>query len=221
MRVRGRVETVLDWANARGYRDSDNPARWKGHLANLLPKRDKLRAVKHHPAPALNAAATVSLPSHSSPVQLVERPRIESTRTSSSCSRAAASGYRAFQRSRPASASALRAAFPRNRWFADSAPEGSGFEPSVPPRKRGPRERPRGRPLSSRETTCTPDLKEAKALLDDLTPEFNSSIPTAARGAHAAIVIPGAGSVSDPVGFLAADAPIIRVIGARRCMCRG
>ena len=50
MRVRGRVETVLDWANARGYRDSDNPARWKGHLANLLPKRDKLRAVKHHPA---------------------------------------------------------------------------------------------------------------------------------------------------------------------------
>ena len=132
MRVRGRVETVLDWANARGYRDSDNPARWKGHLANLLPKRDKLRAVKHHPAPALNAAATVSLPSHSSPVQLVERPRIESTRTSSSCSRAAASGYRAFQRSRPASASALRAAFPRNRWFADSAPEGGGFEPSVP-----------------------------------------------------------------------------------------
>ena len=43
-------------------------------------------------------------------VQLVDRPRIDSTRTSSTCSRAAASGYRAFQRSRPASASALRAA---------------------------------------------------------------------------------------------------------------
>src|SRR5205823_12884601 len=43
-------------------------------------------------------------------VQLVDRPRIESTRTSSTLSRAAASGYRAFQRSRPASASALRAA---------------------------------------------------------------------------------------------------------------
>src|SRR6516162_4902657 len=43
-------------------------------------------------------------------VQLVDRPRIESTRTSSTRSRAAAAGYRAFQRSRPASASALRAA---------------------------------------------------------------------------------------------------------------
>jgi len=40
-RVRGRVETVLDWAKARGYRDGDNPARWKGHVANLLPKRDQ------------------------------------------------------------------------------------------------------------------------------------------------------------------------------------
>ena len=43
-------------------------------------------------------------------VQLVDRPRIELTRTSSTCSRAAASRYRTFQRSRPASASVLRAA---------------------------------------------------------------------------------------------------------------
>lgn len=49
-RVRGRVELVLDWAKTRGYRDGDNPARWKGHIQNLLPKREKLSAVKHHPA---------------------------------------------------------------------------------------------------------------------------------------------------------------------------
>ena len=49
-RTRGRIETVLDWAKARGYRDGENPARWRGHLSNLLPKRSKVRAVVHHPA---------------------------------------------------------------------------------------------------------------------------------------------------------------------------
>jgi integrase len=49
-RVRGRIETVLDWAKARGYREGENPARWRGHLANLLPKKTRVRGVKHHPA---------------------------------------------------------------------------------------------------------------------------------------------------------------------------
>ncbi len=49
-RVRGRIEAVLDYASARGWRDKDNPARWKGHLANLLPARSKVRPVQHHPA---------------------------------------------------------------------------------------------------------------------------------------------------------------------------
>ena len=49
-RVRGRIETVLDWAKSRGLREGENPARWRGHLANLLPKRSKVRAVVHHPA---------------------------------------------------------------------------------------------------------------------------------------------------------------------------
>jgi integrase len=42
-RLRGRIESVLDWARARGYRDGENPARWKGHLKNLLarPAKDK------------------------------------------------------------------------------------------------------------------------------------------------------------------------------------
>jgi integrase len=49
-RVRGRIEAILDWATALGYRNGENPARWKGHLANLLPARLKVRRVKHHAA---------------------------------------------------------------------------------------------------------------------------------------------------------------------------
>ena len=49
-RVRGRIEAVLDYATARGWRTGENPARWKGHLANLLPKRSKIAAVQHHAA---------------------------------------------------------------------------------------------------------------------------------------------------------------------------
>lgn len=49
-RVRGRVENVLDWATARGHRQGENPARWRGHLDNLLPKKTKVRAVEHHAA---------------------------------------------------------------------------------------------------------------------------------------------------------------------------
>lgn len=48
-RVRGRIERVLDAAAARGLRSRDNPARWRGHLANLLPARHKL-ARGHHAA---------------------------------------------------------------------------------------------------------------------------------------------------------------------------
>ena len=46
-RLRGRIEAVLDWAKARGYRDGENPARWRGNLENLLPKRSKVRKVQH------------------------------------------------------------------------------------------------------------------------------------------------------------------------------
>ena len=48
-RVRARVERVLDAAKVRGLRSGDNPARWKGHLEVLLPKR-RLEARRHHPA---------------------------------------------------------------------------------------------------------------------------------------------------------------------------
>jgi integrase len=49
-RVRGRIEAVLDWAAARGIRDGDNPARWKGRLDKLLPRPSKVRVVEHHAA---------------------------------------------------------------------------------------------------------------------------------------------------------------------------
>lgn len=46
-RLRGRIESVLDWATVRGHRQGDNPARWRGHLDKLLPERGK---AKHHAA---------------------------------------------------------------------------------------------------------------------------------------------------------------------------
>ncbi|MBT9521918.1 MAG: integrase arm-type DNA-binding domain-containing protein [Dechloromonas sp.] len=49
-RLRGRIESVLDWATVRGYRKGENPARWKGHLDMLLPARAKVQKVEHHAA---------------------------------------------------------------------------------------------------------------------------------------------------------------------------
>jgi len=49
-RLRGRIESVLDWATARGYREGLNPARWKGHLDQLLPAPGKITRVGHHAA---------------------------------------------------------------------------------------------------------------------------------------------------------------------------
>jgi integrase-like protein/Arm domain-containing DNA-binding protein len=46
-RVRQRIKSVLDWATASGFRQGDNPARWQGHLENLLPPISKIREVKH------------------------------------------------------------------------------------------------------------------------------------------------------------------------------
>jgi len=49
-RLRGRIESILDWAKARGYREGENPARWKGHLNQLLAAKAKVAPVKHHEA---------------------------------------------------------------------------------------------------------------------------------------------------------------------------
>ena len=52
--VRGQIERVIDAAKAHGLRDGENPARWRGHLENLLSKAEKKKARKrqHHPAMA-------------------------------------------------------------------------------------------------------------------------------------------------------------------------
>jgi integrase len=49
-RLHGRIENILDAAKAQDYRDGENPARWRGHLAKLLPARSKVRATQHHAA---------------------------------------------------------------------------------------------------------------------------------------------------------------------------
>jgi len=49
-RLRGRIENILDWAKVSGYRDGENPARWRGHLDKLLPAPSKIAKVTHFPA---------------------------------------------------------------------------------------------------------------------------------------------------------------------------
>ncbi|SFC49472.1 Integrase [Devosia psychrophila] len=46
-RIRGRVERVLDFAKARGWRTGENPALWRGHLKSILPPRQKLSRGHH------------------------------------------------------------------------------------------------------------------------------------------------------------------------------
>ena len=49
-RLRGRIESVLDWATVRKYRTGENPARWKGHLDKVLAAPSKIQKVEHHRA---------------------------------------------------------------------------------------------------------------------------------------------------------------------------
>jgi integrase len=49
-RVRGRIEKVLDRAKALKLRTGDNPARWTGHLDQLLPRKSQVAPVQNHPA---------------------------------------------------------------------------------------------------------------------------------------------------------------------------
>ncbi|WP_084592457.1 tyrosine-type recombinase/integrase [Pseudohaliea rubra] len=49
-RLRGRIESVLDWAKVHGYAEGENAARWKGNLDKVLPRPSKVKRVKHHEA---------------------------------------------------------------------------------------------------------------------------------------------------------------------------
>lgn len=59
-RIRGRIETVLDAAKARGYREGENPARWRGHIAQILPARSRLTRGHHKAMPYDNLPAFVA-----------------------------------------------------------------------------------------------------------------------------------------------------------------
>ncbi|MDC8755647.1 tyrosine-type recombinase/integrase [Erythrobacter sp. sf7] len=59
-RLRGRIETVLDSAKARGYRQGENPARWRGHLAQILPARTKLSRGHHKAMPYAEVPAFIA-----------------------------------------------------------------------------------------------------------------------------------------------------------------
>ena len=50
VRLRSRMENILDAAKARGWRAGDNPAAWRGHLDKILPARRAVQKVRHHPA---------------------------------------------------------------------------------------------------------------------------------------------------------------------------
>lgn len=54
-RLRGRIEAVLDWATVRGYREGENPARWKGRLDKLLPAPAKIQKTVHRKALPIDA----------------------------------------------------------------------------------------------------------------------------------------------------------------------
>lgn len=49
-RVRGRIEAILGWATTSGFRSGENPARWKGHLENLLATISRVQRIKNHPS---------------------------------------------------------------------------------------------------------------------------------------------------------------------------
>ncbi|WP_337267870.1 tyrosine-type recombinase/integrase [Oryzifoliimicrobium ureilyticus] len=59
-RLRGRIERVLDAAKSKGYRTGENPALWRGHLANLLPKRTKLSRGHHKAMPYVDVPALIA-----------------------------------------------------------------------------------------------------------------------------------------------------------------
>jgi len=84
-RVRNRIELVLDAAKAKGLRDGENPARWRGHLDKLLPRREKVQAVKHHtalPYPELPAFMTLLAVAEDTTAKAMQMTILTACRTS-------------------------------------------------------------------------------------------------------------------------------------------
>ncbi|WP_275547533.1 phage integrase central domain-containing protein [Pseudomonas sp. Marseille-Q0931] len=75
--VRGQIEQVLDAAKVRRLRDGDNPARWRGHLENLLSKAEKKKARKRQHFPAMNWR---DIPTLMAELEKIESPASTATR---------------------------------------------------------------------------------------------------------------------------------------------
>ncbi len=58
-RVRSRIERILDYARSQGWREGENPARWRGHLAYVLPKPSTVAQVEHYAAVPFREVAGV------------------------------------------------------------------------------------------------------------------------------------------------------------------
>src|SRR5207244_5181475 len=54
------IEKVLDAAKAKGYRETENPARWRGHLDHLLPRPSKLKRGHHAAMPYEEVAGFIA-----------------------------------------------------------------------------------------------------------------------------------------------------------------
>lgn len=54
VRIRGRIESILNYAAVRQYRSGENPARWRGHLDSILPSPNKVQKTEHHGAMPIN-----------------------------------------------------------------------------------------------------------------------------------------------------------------------
>ena len=74
-RVRGRIEAILNYARVHGHRMGENPARWRGHLDQLLPAKTRVRKPKHHAAIAIDKmpAAMTALAKARGPASLIVR----------------------------------------------------------------------------------------------------------------------------------------------------
>ncbi len=72
-RVRGRIEAILNYARVHGHRMGENPARWRGHLDQLLPAKTRVRKPKHHAAIAIDKmpAAMTALIKAKGPASLI------------------------------------------------------------------------------------------------------------------------------------------------------
>jgi integrase len=80
-RVRQRIERVMDFAKVHGYRQGENPARWRGHLDNLLPAPTRIAKVKHFAAMSYDVGAFTQTRHENRNVHFVSRFALTAARS--------------------------------------------------------------------------------------------------------------------------------------------